>query len=91
MGFLTQSEYDTMFEAQGGRCAICRKRSLKRKLDADHDHSILREKGIVVVRGLLCRRDNRHVGGFEYSDEALTNAIKYLQMIKKLRRRHGVE
>ena len=49
--------YEEMLRVQGGGCAICgRPPSDKRKLDIDHDHQRM------VVRGLLCPRDNILLG-----------------------------
>jgi hypothetical protein len=51
---LSPEDYATLLKAQGGRCALCRRRV---KLALDHDHrfgSGNRE----AVRGLLCRRCN---------------------------------
>lgn len=71
------------------RCEICGKRSPRRRLDRDHDHLIEREMGIDVTRGYLCRQCNREVvGGVEYSDEVLKNAIKYMQRILRIRKRY---
>ena len=59
---ITLEEYDALFDAQGGRCAICQgKRS--GNLDVDHDHK-LEKAGLPkreTVRGLLCRRCNRRL------------------------------
>lgn len=81
-------EYDALFEKQGGRCAICRKRSPRRKFDRDHDHTIQRETGAYVIRGLLCHRDNEGYGRFEYSDEVLVNLRTYINKTLRLRRKH---
>ena len=50
--------YDSLFRAQDGKCAICRKppkpdgKGGTASLDLDHDHRTL------VIRGLLCRGCN---------------------------------
>jgi len=44
----TADDYRQLFKDQGGRCRICGKQSLSRRLATDHDH----ETG--QVRGLLC-------------------------------------
>lgn len=55
---LTQEEYDALYEAQGGCCAICKK-PRKYLLHVEHDHAIEREHGVrVSIRGLVCKRDN---------------------------------
>src|SRR5271166_6166626 len=51
---VTQPDYDVMFAAQNGCCAICR-RSQDRAFDIDHDH----QTG--EVRGLLCTNCNRMI------------------------------
>lgn len=48
---LGPGEYDALFAAQGGRCAICRQ-TRRQRLSVDHDH----KSGL--VRGLCCRRCN---------------------------------
>lgn len=48
---LTEAEYDSLFAAQDGRCAICGG-TRKQKLSVDHRHA----DGL--VRGLLCRLCN---------------------------------
>lgn len=70
---LTPEDYDAMFEAQGGVCAICHKRpdELKKRgtkrLHIDHDHSCcpgVRSCG-KCVRGLLCFTCNRDLTAIE--------------------------
>jgi hypothetical protein len=63
------------FAAQGGRCLICGKRSPRRRLDRDHDHLTGR------FRGLLCRRCNRGLAPYEWSDEVIENLVTYLKLI----------
>ena len=50
---ITLSQYDTLFDIQGGRCAICHRTPRKQRLHVDHSHS----SG--EVRGLLCLLCNR--------------------------------
>jgi hypothetical protein len=68
-------EYDALYAAQNGCCAICRKHqsTLKQPLHVDHCH--VTEK----VRGLLCKRCNLGIGMLEESADSLTNAIDYLE------------
>lgn len=88
---ITIEEYEAMREAQGGLCVICRKGKTI-TLAVDHDHEIQKRLGIVVIRGLLCKRCNRHfVGAVEWSDEAVRRGIEYLRRILDLRRDHGVQ
>lgn len=50
-------DYDAMYAAQDGRCAICRRATGKtRRLSVDHDHATGK------VRGLLCRVCNDMLG-----------------------------
>lgn len=55
---LTMEEYQALYEAQGGLCAICGEPELEKwvSLSVDHDHVT---QG---VRGLLCHRCNRTLG-----------------------------
>lgn len=71
---ITSEEYDAIYKAQGGVCAICRRASGKRRrLAVDHDHKT------GFVRGLLCRPCNRNVLGHLRDDPAaLDRAIGYL-------------
>lgn len=76
---ITLAEYDAMFEAQDGLCAICQqpetctyKGTLKR-LAVDHCHTTGQ------VRGLLCRQCNTALGSFGDDVELLMRAINYLE------------
>lgn len=77
---LTLEDFDAMNKAQGGRCAICGEPETSNDhrsghplpLAVDHDH----ETG--AVRGLLCRRCNRHLGGFNDDAKLLRSAADYL-------------
>jgi len=57
---LEPGEYDELYAAQDGRCAICRAEPGTRRLDIDHNHRPPR-----LVRGLLCSRCNRALPGEE--------------------------
>lgn len=54
---LQAGDWDALFALQNGRCAICRKRQVKKRLATDHDHPS------DVVRGLLCQWCNEQVLG----------------------------
>ncbi|UBI10020.1 endonuclease VII domain-containing protein [Corynebacterium coyleae] len=71
---ITSEEYEAIYKAQGGRCAICQRATGRSKrLAVDHDHATL------FVRGLLCKSCNRNVLGHLRDDpEALQRAINYL-------------
>ena len=74
---VTKEEYDTMYESQGGVCAMCKhpetakdpKHGKIRELAVDHDHLTGR------VRGLLCGRCNTGIGKF---GDNLDVTIQYL-------------
>lgn len=66
---ITEEQYETMFDAQDGRCKICHENIT---LVIDHCH--LSKK----VRGLLCNSCNLGLGYFKDSVERLESAIKYL-------------
>lgn len=72
---ISGEEYDALYEAQGGRCAICRTSTGKAKMLAvDHDHKT------GIVRGLLCGSCNhRLLGAAHDGTEILVRAIEYLE------------
>lgn len=67
---ITREEWDALFEAQGGRCAIC---GMEKKLHVDHCH----ETG--KVRGLLCIGCNTSLGKLHNNPELLRKAARYLE------------
>ena len=67
---MTPKQYEVMHKAQGGRCAICGKKS--KRLCVDHDHKT------GVLRGLLCNKCNSLLGFGRDSVEILEAAIRYL-------------
>ena len=69
---VTQEQYDALFAAQGGVCAICLQPAA-RALDVDHHH----DSG--TVRGLLCNKHNRALGLFGEDIGLLQEAIRYLE------------
>lgn len=79
---ITYEQYWAIYEAQGGRCYICRRANgTRRKLSVDHDHSCCPGSKSCgkCVRGLLCRSCNRNVLGHLRDDPAaLQRAIDYL-------------
>jgi hypothetical protein len=77
---ISLKDYNTMFDKQGGRCAICGKlqSDLKVSLHIDHDHSTGK------VRGLLCHMCNFAIGHALDDIEILASAIKYLDAHKPL-------
>lgn len=67
---LTADQYASMYDAQGGKCAICT--VAKDSLDIDHNH----ETGI--VRALLCNRCNTAIGLLEESPDRMLTAAAYV-------------
>lgn len=72
-------EWQAMFEAQGGRCAICRGEGFLMRahheatLMVDHDHNT------GAVRGLLCHNCNRALGLLQDSALIVREAATYLE------------
>ena len=70
--------YESMFEAQGHKCAICDKMETRKmkgvimRLCVDHDHKTGR------IRGLLCHDCNSGLGKFHDSSDLLTLAAMYI-------------
>lgn len=70
---LKEGEYQALYEAQGGACAICRRaKGLKKKLAVDHDHAT------GYVRGLLCGPCNKILGHLRDDPELAMNVVRYL-------------
>jgi hypothetical protein len=78
---LEPEEYDALLAAQGGACAICRRKPRTRKLHVDHDHLIARLHGVRdSIRGLLCGNCNSRLlraGG--HNPTTLRRAADYLE------------
>lgn len=70
---LTVDAFEALLVAQGGACAICRRRFVDGvKACVDHDHVSGR------IRGVLCKGCNSALGYFDDSVLNLTGAIQYL-------------
>lgn len=70
---LTVDGYEAMLAAQGGRCAICRRRPRDgQALHVDHDHRTGQ------VRGLLCFTCNAALGQLHDAPELVRRAATYL-------------
>ncbi|MFC9231338.1 endonuclease VII domain-containing protein [Streptomyces decoyicus] len=71
---LTSEEYQRLFEAQGGRCAICQE-TRRANLAVDHCHKS------EAIRGLLCQRCNGQLlaRGARDRPEVLRRAAEYLE------------
>src|SRR5262245_20190249 len=68
---ISWADYETMFERQGGACAICQRTGLT--LCVDHCHLT------GEVRGLLCIRCNSAIGFCSDDPALLQAAAAYLQ------------
>jgi hypothetical protein len=77
---ISEQEYQSMLERQGGVCAICRKpetathakSGVVKRLNVDHCH----ETG--QIRGLLCQSCNRAIGLLNHDKDLFHQAIAYL-------------
>jgi hypothetical protein len=69
---ISQQNYDLMFAAQEGKCAICKRGT--RRLGVDHCHKTGK------VRGLLCVACNNALGLLQESEELLQVSIQYLRL-----------
>jgi len=71
---ITKEQYDIVFEAQEGVCAICKKPSKdQQSLAMDHNHKTNE------FRGLLCKECNRALGLLGDNIGILENATNYLK------------
>jgi hypothetical protein len=74
---LTVDQYDAIFAAQGGVCAICGRAEAGREghknLAVDHCHTSNR------IRGLLCHSCNRALGLLQDSERVLERALAYIK------------
>lgn len=70
---LGPGEYEALFKAQEGRCAICRQ-TRSQRLSVDHDHKT------GLVRGLCCRLCNgRLLTAARDKPDVLRRAAEYLE------------
>ena len=70
---ITDDQFCRMVVDQRGLCAICHLEPSERGLVVDHDHDTGR------VRGLLCDRCNRALGGFRDNPVLVERALDYLE------------
>lgn len=76
---LTPPDYQALFVAQGGRCAICKRKPEEwRRLAVDHDHETNE------IRGLLCSRCNTALGLLGDTAALLRAAADYLDGFRDL-------
>jgi Recombination endonuclease VII len=69
---VTKEQYEAIFAAQNGECAICHVSLMDTKRNLDHDH----ETG--KIRQFLCTRCNLGIGNFHDNVEMLQAAIDYI-------------
>lgn len=77
---LRPGDYQRLYEAQGGRCAIknCTARGARLRLAVDHDHK-LGFRNRRAVRGLLCKRHNNWIGEAGDDPEVFDSIANYLR------------
>lgn len=73
---ITQQDYDRIFAAQRGTCAICYESLARVRAHLDHDH----DTG--AVRGILCCSCNRGIGYLRDNHEIARRAALYLKGIR---------
>lgn len=75
---ISYDQYLAMLKYQGGRCFICRRRALKKRLAVDHDHTTNQ------VRGLLCvdneRGCNMLLGNIRDDIDTAKRIVSYLEL-----------
>lgn len=72
---VTIEQYEAMYRAQNGACAICHRQNISgRRLAVDHHHATGK------IRGLLCSRCNTGIGQFNEAPQIMAAAINYLRM-----------
>lgn len=69
---LSKEQYSAMLAAQGGVCAICKRRPAYR-LHVDHSHATGK------IRGLLCFPCNNGLGTFKDNITLMRLATEYLE------------
>lgn len=75
---ITLTQYIEMYEAQGGKCSICREADpTGRRLAVDHCHTTGQN------RALLCLNCNQGLGKFKDNPELLMAAAQYLSKHEK--------
>lgn len=91
---VSKEQYDSLFEKQEGRCALCKKHQseLKRRLAIDHDHKTFE------IRALLCAYCNLRVIGklrkdtvqaiYDYLNKEYTGWV-VPPKVKKKKRKNG--
>jgi hypothetical protein len=88
---ITAQQYWTMYEEQGGVCAICQRATGRTKhLSVDHDHACCHRPPTCghCVRGLLCTTCNKLLGHLRDDPLAGVRIHDYLEFnhLKRIRR-----
>lgn len=79
---ITAEQYWAIYEAQGGKCALCvRATGARKKLSVDHDHSCCDGPTSCgkCVRSLLCSTCNKYLGHMRDDPEYARRVIDYLE------------
>jgi hypothetical protein len=79
---ITPEEYGKLFEAQGRRCAVCRRATgATKRLAVDHDHTCCPGPTSCggCVRGLLCGPCNGMMAHARDDPEMFHRAVRYLR------------
>lgn len=82
---IDERDYEMMYEAQGGVCAICHQPETAKAgrsggvklLAVDHDHMT------GAIRGLLCQQCNMGIGNFNEDPARLRSALRYIDECRK--------
>lgn len=80
---LTPEQYESLLEAQGGRCYVCRRKPGRKRLACDHWHGCTEGHSPDVgcpkcVRLLACSRCNRYMGWVHDDPEAFRRGAEGL-------------
>ena len=76
---LTGAQFDSMVESQGGNCAVCG--NVLRTPCVDHDKSCCPGQWSCgsCIRGVVCKKHNTALGGFNDNPALLRRAADYLE------------
>ena len=82
---ITLEEYNAKLEAQGGRCAICRKLPGRIRLHMDHDHRCCPGRTACgkCNRGLLCFTCNGFIGNLETFGDVASSYLQEWEVMPK--------
>jgi hypothetical protein len=72
---ITLEQYNSLWEAQGSKCVICKRSpsEVSGRFHVDHDHKTGH------IRGIICPQCNHAIGLFRDDISVLKNAIKYMK------------